>query len=78
MYMVWDAGFVEENGENVEAMESSLSVEESEFHGRVREEIGVEDGGSPGALKILKRRKTMRMVGPRTPEMLAPRLMTDV
>jgi hypothetical protein len=77
---IWsDAGFVEESGEAVEAiMESSLSVEESEFHGRVREEIGVEDGGSPDNLKLLKRRKTMLMVGPRTSEMLAPRLMLDV
>jgi hypothetical protein len=78
MYMVWDAGFMDESGEAAGAMESSLSVEESEFHGRGHEEIGVEDGGSPGNLKILKMRKTMLMVGPRTPEVLAPCLMLDV
>jgi hypothetical protein len=39
--------------------------------GEVHRQYGEEDGGSPSANKLVKKRRLMVAVGPRTPEVLA-------
>jgi hypothetical protein len=69
--MVWNAGPVGAPCEVAEKMASPVPNKIYKSPGEVHRQYGEEDGGSPSANKLMKKRRLMVAFGPRTPEVMA-------